>query len=188
MSGRVRALLLQWFARVVSVPHREDLRMKTKSLVRLAPFAPIALFALVGCNQQLIPNTDIEDTQMNRSIVDFCEKYRHAVEHRNVSELLTLAHPDYYEDGGNADATDDLDYAGLKSYLEKKFVNARAIRYEIRYRDVQTNERKGYNITYTYSATYQLPDGPQLVWHREVADNQLQLVPEGDTYKIVSGM
>ena len=28
--------------------------MKTKSLVRLALLAPIALFALVGCTQQLI--------------------------------------------------------------------------------------------------------------------------------------
>src|SRR5688572_33211463 len=112
MSGLARALLLEWFARVASVLHREDLRMKTKSLVRFALcartalVAPIALFALLGCTQQLIPNTDVEDTQMNRSIVDFCEKYRHAVEHRNVGELLTLAHADYYEDGGNADATD----------------------------------------------------------------------------------
>jgi hypothetical protein len=156
--------------------------MKTKRLV------PLALLVLLGCSQHLIPNTDIEDTQLHRTIVDFCEKYRHAVEHRNVNELLTLAHPDYYEDGGNADATDDLDYAGLKSYLEKKFINARAIRYEIRYREVSANDHNGYNVTYTYSATYQLPDDGQLIWHREVADNQLQLVPEGETYKIVSGM
>lgn len=156
--------------------------MKTASLGSFA-----ALF-LLGCSQQLIPNTDVEDTSLNRSIVEFCEKYRHAVERRSVGELLQLAHPSYYEDGGNADASDDLDYAGLKEYLETKFVDARAIRYEIRYRDVTANDQNGYDVTYTYSATYQLPSDGNLVWHREVADNQLRLLPEGDSFKIVSGM
>jgi hypothetical protein len=151
--------------------------------------AALALLLGAGCSQQLIPNTDIEDTDFNRSLVEFCEKYRHAVEHRNINTLLTMADPQYYEDGGNADATDDLDYAGLKGYLEAKFVNARAIRYEIRYREVSKNERSGWNVAYTYSASYQLPDdGNGLVWHREVADNQLELVPAGESYKILSGM
>ena len=70
---------------------------------------------LTACTQQLIPNTDLEDTEENRKLVEFCEVYRHAVEHRDIDKLLSLAHADYYEDGGNVDATDDLDYAGLKA-------------------------------------------------------------------------
>ena len=144
--------------------------------------------SLPACSQQLIPNTDLEDTEENRSLVEFCELYRHAVEHRDIDKLLTLAHADYYEDGGNVDATDDLDYAGLKAYLEAEFVRARAIRYEIHYRRVARNERNGWDIQYTYSASYKLPDGEHEVWHREVADNQLVLVAAGDSYKILAGM
>ena len=144
--------------------------------------------SLVGCSQQLIPNTDLEDTPENRSLVEFCELYRHAVEHRDIDKLLSLAHADYYEDGGNVDATDDLDYAGLKAYLESEFVRARAIRYEIHYRRILKNDRDGWDIAYTYSASYKLPDGEAEVWHREVSDNQLVLVAAGDSYKIVAGM
>jgi hypothetical protein len=141
-----------------------------------------------GCTTQLIPNTDLEDTAENRSLVEFCELYRHAVERRDIDKLLSLAHPDYYEDGGNVDATDDLDYAGLKTYLEGEFVRARAIRYEIHYRRILKNERDGWDIAYTYSASYKLPEGDAEVWHREVEENQLVLVTAGDTFKIVSGM
>jgi hypothetical protein len=145
-------------------------------------------FVLAGCSAQLIPNTDVEDTHENRSLVEFCEVYRHAVERRDIDKLLSLAHPDYYEDGGNVDATDDLDYAGLKTYLEGEFVRARAIRYEIHYRRILKNDRNGWDIAYTYSASYKLPDGEAEVWHREVAENQLVLVAAGDSFKILSGM
>lgn len=147
-----------------------------------------ACLALGGCTEQLIPNTDVEDTSENRDLVEFCEVYRHAVEHRDIDKLLSLAHPDYYEDGGNVDATDDLDYAGLKKYLEAEFVQARAIRYEIHYRSIVKNERNGWDIAYTYSASYKLPSGDAEGWHRRVADNQLVIVPSGDSYKILSGM
>ena len=75
----------------------------------------------VGCHTQYIPNTDVEDTDENRRIVQFCEEYRKAVEARNIAILLKLAHPTYYEDGGNLDAADDLDFAGLREYLEEEF-------------------------------------------------------------------
>lgn len=149
---------------------------------------PLALALAPACSQQLIPNTDLEDTEENRRLVEFCELYRHAVEHRDIDKLLSLAHADYYEDGGNVDATDDLDYAGLKAYLESEFVRARAIRYEIHYRQIARNERNGWDVAYTYSASYKLPDGEREVWHREVADNQLVLIPSGDSYKILAGM
>lgn len=91
---------------------------------------------LSGCATRYIPNTDVEDTDDNRNVVTFCEKYRHAVELKDIGELLKLASNEYYEDGGNIDASDDLDYTGLRDYLTTRFVDAQAIRYEIRYRRI----------------------------------------------------
>lgn len=163
--------------------------MRLNSLGRWPRLLALVLpLASGACTSQLIPNTDLEDTPENRNVVEFCELYRHAVERRDIDKLLTLAHPDYYEDGGNVDATDDLDYAGLKTYLEGEFVRARAIRYEIHYRRILKNERNGWDIAYTYSASYKLPEGDDEVWHREVAENQLVLVEAGDSFKILSGM
>src|SRR4051812_13750994 len=92
------------------------------------------LFLVVGCSVQYIPNTDVEDNDENRRIISFCEKYRHAVEERNVPLLLGMASETYFEDGGNVDSADDMDYGGLREYLEGRFKDTRAIRYEIRYR------------------------------------------------------
>ena len=142
----------------------------------------------LGCGAQMIPNTDVEDTSYNRGVVQFCEEYRRAVEMRNVALLLKIAAPSYYEDGGNVDPTDDLDYAGLKAYLEDKFYKTKAIRYEIRYRRVGKGRRDVIFVDYTYSASYKLTTDEGDVWHRTVAENRLELVPDGEKFKIVSGM
>jgi hypothetical protein len=143
---------------------------------------------LAACRSQLIPNTDVEDTRENRDIIQFCERYRKAVEHRDVHQLVELAHENYYEDGGNIDAEDDLDKAGLEGYLRTKFSDAKAIRYEIRYRRIGKGRNDVLFVDYTYSASYQLPTEEGDVWRRTVADNRLELVPRRDGFLILSGM
>lgn len=156
-----------------------------------------ALLTLVGCSRDVIPNTGVEDSEFNRHVIEFCEDYRRAVERRNTALLVRLADPKYYEDGGNVDTSDDLDFAGLESYLKDKFSKTRAIRYEIFYRDVTTGRSDQVFVDYTYSASYQVPaekrgpDGkPEVdyVWRRRVADNRLELVRHGEKFRIVSGM
>lgn len=154
---------------------RNVMHRSTRSLFLVAAAAAALL---TGCATRYIPNTDVEDTEDNRSIVTFCEKYRHAVELKDVGELLKLASNEYYEDGGNIDASDDLDYAGLRDYLTNRFVDAQAIRYEIRYRRILhealeakdsgssngsddgnggTTAREIIYVDYTYSASYRIP-------------------------------
>jgi hypothetical protein len=148
----------------------------------------VALAVLSGCTAHYIPNTDVEDTDDNRRIIDFCEKYRHAVEQRNVPMLLKLADPKYYEDGGNADSADDMDYAGLEEYLQDKFRQTRAIRYEMHYRRVTEGRKNTLFVDYTYSASYKIPSPTGELWRRRVADNRLEVIPVGETFRILSGM
>ena len=144
-------------------------------------------FASSGCRPQYIPNTDVEDTAANRDVIEFCEEYRKAVERRNIGALLAMAHPSYYEDGGNIDASDDIDYAGLREFLETKFRDTRAIRYEIRYRRVQESPLKTLWIDYTFSASYKIPTPQGEVWRRQRDDNRLEVVRYEDTYRVLSG-
>jgi hypothetical protein len=143
---------------------------------------------LTACTTHYIPNTDVEDTEENRKIVAFAEKYRHAVEHKDVAALVKMASPSYYEDGGNVDASDDIDYAGLRDYLTTRFEDASAIRYEIRYRRIVKEDDKIF-LDYTYTASYRIPgDKGDDVWRRKVEDNRLELVPYQDDFRIVNGM
>ena len=164
-------------------------RATSSPRLRSAFFAIAAATSLwaMGCTTHYVPNTDVEDTEENRKLISFCERYRHAVELKNIPLLLKLASPKYYEDGGNVDASDDLDYAGLKDYLTNKFQDARSIRYEIRYRRVVKDEDRIF-VDYTYSASFKLPTPTGDVWRRRVADNRIELVPENDSFRIVSGM
>jgi hypothetical protein len=159
-----------------------------RSTAMLRAFTLLLPLALFCCAARYIPNTDVEDSEFNRQVVQFCEEYRRAVERRNVALLLKLAHPDYYEDGGNIDTSDDLDYVGLRKYLEERFRYAKAIRYEIRYRRVGKGRKNVVYVDYTYSASYKIPTDNGDVWRRRVADNRLELVPNGESFKIVSGM
>jgi hypothetical protein len=142
----------------------------------------------LACGSHNIPNTDVEDTDENRSVIEFCEQYRRAVELRNVETLLKYASPKYYEDGGNIDATDDLDRAGLADYLKTKFKNVKAVRYEIHYRRISKGRKGEVLVDYTYSASYKLPTDKGDLWRRTVADNRLELAKSGEKYSILAGM
>jgi hypothetical protein len=162
------------------------MKQRHRSALLLGTFLALAA-PLAGCATHYIPNTDVEDSDDNRKLISFCERYRHAVENKDIASLMKMAAPSYYEDGGNIDPTDDLDYAGLRAYLSDKFQDATAIRYEIRYRRV-SKERELIFVEYTYSASYRIPGSKGDEWRHRVEDNRLELVPYQDEYRIVAGM
>lgn len=140
-----------------------------------------------GCSKEYIVNTDVEDTEEHRRVISFCEGYRRAVERKDVAGLLSMASKDYYEDGGNVDAADDIDFAGLRDYLTEKFRDARAIRYEIRYRRVSQDGPYIF-VDFTYSGSFRVPSTDGDKWQSTVQENRLELVPLGESFRIVAGM
>ena len=158
-----------------------------RNLVAVAVLS-IAALSLGGCSKSYIPNTDVEDSSENKKVITFCEQYRHAVEDKDVGTLLKLASPRYYEDGGNTNPEDDIDADGLKDYLTSTFVKTQTIRYEIRYRRVTFAENKKIYIEYTYSASYRIPGLKGEEWKHTVADNRLEIVADGESFKILAGM
>jgi hypothetical protein len=155
--------------------------------------AVLAVSALAGCSHDYIPNTQVEDSDFNREVIAYCEDYRHAVERRSTEALLKMADAKYYEDGGTVDTSDDLDLEGLRTYLQNEFAQTKQIRYEIFYRDISIGRGNQVFVDYTYSASYKvpLPDAAKpedAVWRRRVADNRLELVRDGEKFRILSGM
>ncbi|MDX2051603.1 MAG: hypothetical protein SFV15_04370 [Polyangiaceae bacterium] len=146
------------------------------------------LALLGGCATRNIPDTDVADSEFNRRVLDFCETYRKAVERRSIGQLASLAAPTYYEDGGNADSSDDMGLEEFKASLKDVFAKARAIRYEIRYRRIGRGEKNEVYVDYTYSASYKVPTENGDVWRRRVAENRLELIENGETFRIVAGM
>lgn len=159
----------------------------SKAFAALLVVAPLA-FGTFGCSKTYIPNTDVEDTGENRKVIQFCEDYRHAVEERNVARLIAMSSPRYHEDGGNTIGDDDLDFEGHKEFLTSVFTQTVNIRYEIRYRKVTFTPTKKVYVDYTYAASFRIPGVKTQEWKHTVADNRLELVPEGESFKILAGM
>jgi hypothetical protein len=150
----------------------------------------LVLVSLVvaGCSKVYIPNTDVEDTFRNRHIVEFCEDYRHALETKDVGKLIKMMSPAYFEDGGNTKNDDDADYDKTREFLTGDFSRSGGIRYEIRYRRVTTTETNHIYVDFRYAAAWKILGSKVSQWHHAVADNRLDLVPDGDSFKIVGGM
>jgi hypothetical protein len=154
--------------------------------VALLVATTLASVGAAGCTEGFIPNTDVPNTTENRKVILFCEQYRHAVEEKNVGELLKLASPGYHKRGIGTD--DDVDFISLKDFLMNSFQQTDGIRYEIRYRKVTFEESTHVSVDYTFAASYRIPGVKKEEWRHAVADNRLDLVPDGDGYKIMSGM
>jgi hypothetical protein len=155
----------------------------------LLPLIAVVLLSgvLAGCGKKYIPNTEIEDNEFNREVVEFCERYRHAVEDMNIGLLLSMASPRYFDNAGTPPGDDDFDRAGLEEVLQERFRAVKAIRYELRYRDLFEHQSLIF-VEFTYTLSFQYEVGGQTKWSNKTADNRLEIEPVDGGYLIVAGM
>jgi len=81
-----------------------------------------------------------------------------------------------------------LSSTSVLEYLEGRFKETRAVRYEIRYRRVKRPSDTKILVEYTYTASYKIPGLKGEEWRHTVADNRLELVPNEASFKILAGM
>lgn len=151
----------------------------------------IALLLLIagsGCAHENIPNTHVEDTSENREIIEFVERYRKAVEDRDIVTLLNMTSRFYFDDMGTPTGDDDIDFDGLKVGLERLRKDVLAARYQISYRGLTytPNDRVLVDLLYTGWFKVETQEGPQ--WRRRLEPHRMVLAREDGKLLIVSGM
>ena len=147
------------------------------------------LAAGAGCEPKNIPNTRVEDTAANREVIDFVEKYRHAVEDRDTVGLLGMASKFYYDDMGTPAGEDDVDYDALKAGLDRLRGEVLAARYQISYRGLSyvSGDRMLVDLMYTGWFKVNSNEGaPQ--WKRRLEPHRIMVAREDGHLKILSGM
>lgn len=149
----------------------------------------VAAILAVGCAKNYIPNTEVENTEENRSIVEFCESYRIAIEARDIPKILSIVSEDYYEDSGTPIGSDDYDRVGLERVLVVRFERIASIRYDIRYRRILTYPDR-VEVFYSYYGRFQVaPEGEgEPRWFSKVGDNRLVLARTQAGLRILSGL
>ena len=141
---------------------------------------------LAGCGAENIPNTDVPDNAENRAVLNFVEDYRHAVERRDVGDILSLVSPRFFDDNGTIQTEDDRDLEILSEQLSR-FEQLLDVRYEVRYRRV-TYQADRILVDYTYTASFKVatPQGDR--WETRLRDNRIELVREEGEFRIISGI
>jgi len=152
----------------------------------------LALAAALVCGSacatvNLIPGTKVADTRANREILDVCERYRHAMEDRDAATLLSLAHPNYYEDSGTPLANDDYGYDGLKDVLQRRLSALKTLRYNIEYRRVNIEGHHA-EVDIRYDASFQIATEMGDRWSRKMNDKRIELENDGKRWLITAGM
>lgn len=144
---------------------------------------------LGACNKQkLIPNTKVPDTQLNRGVISVVESYRRAMERLDSAAILALVHPGYQDASGTPDATDDLDYNGLKALLSGQFKNTKRVRFQVEYQKVTTKGREAKIETWIDATfVYEHGDGAPR-WKRHTDYNRFHLLKENGRWKFISGL
>lgn len=152
------------------------------------------LAAASACTTKFIGDTQIEDTDENREVLRVVEQYRRAMEDEDLGRVLELTSDSFFEDPGTPhDPKDDYDKAGLKKRLEEAFASTVEQRLEMNVRRLELDEeaRKA-KVDYLFDHRFRLKlaaegagDGE---WHRKSDVSRAQLVREGESWKIVSGI
>jgi len=147
----------------------------------------VCMLLISGCaTLRPIPGTKIADTPLHRELLQRVEEYRIAMEQREAGKLLTLAHPNYYEDSGTPSAQDDYAYAGLKRVLESRLSSVRWMRYLIRYRDIRVQGDRA-TVDIRYDLSFQLMTEIGEKWERRQNDKRLELLRDGDRWLFIAG-
>jgi ketosteroid isomerase-like protein len=106
--------------------------------------ARTALLALAAalasaCGPHRLPGTEIPDTNDTRAISDTVERYRQALEKRDVDGILALVAPSYYDTAGTPDPADDLDRARLEAALREQLPKAESLKVDFTLRRIDVS-------------------------------------------------
>lgn len=140
-----------------------------------------------ACAHSTIPGTEIEDTEANRAIIQIVEEYKNAVEAMDTDAILALVSPNFYENNGNIDESDDYDKAGLEKNLRANFERTKRIQLILRIDDVQVEEQSAYaELYYQIRAHNDYPAGEK--WETGSDRTRITFERVDDRWMIVAGL
>ncbi|TDP71804.1 SnoaL-like protein [Bradymonas sediminis] len=133
-------------------------------------------------------DSQIEDTLENREVLDVLASYRKAVVTKDFGTLKRLISPNYYDNAGTTNTTeDDYSASDLAEVFEMMAQGAREIRYDVLVRDVKVKgERATVDYKFDYAYKYVIAD--ESSWDAGVDVNRLELEREDGVWRIVSGL
>ncbi|MEE2787175.1 MAG: nuclear transport factor 2 family protein [Myxococcota bacterium] len=143
---------------------------------------------LPGCGHQYVKGTKIDYSEEKQELADLVERYRRAVEQRDVETLRAMTSLNYYENGSTTtNPNDDYDYNGLEKVFSELKNTVRTVKYNIKITDIRILGDTA-RVDFEYRSQYLFGAGEQDRWETAADKNRLQFRKEQDGWRILSGM
>lgn len=146
--------------------------------------------ALSACAAEVhyIPGTKVASSSENQALIDRVEDYRMAVERKDATALVLMASKRYWEDAGTPSGSDDYGYQGLQDILTGRFQQVEAIRYSMKYMNIERRGDRAY-IDVLIDASFTVKDARGQEMRADMRDqNQFVLEWDGKQWLFLSGM
>jgi hypothetical protein len=155
--------------------------------LRPAPLLAAGLALFAACAPRLLPGTDIRDTPENRAVYEVVRSYQQALERRDAPAILALVAPDYFDNAGTPDPSDDIDRAKLEQTLPADLAKLEGVRLDVTIRNIQV---QGDNATAEvfYEEYYRVQTAAGPVPRRDSDVHQIHLKKIQGAWKITSGL
>ncbi|HOU52467.1 MAG TPA: nuclear transport factor 2 family protein [Myxococcota bacterium] len=148
------------------------------------------LLAVTACSPKYLPNTEVEDTPANRAIADVVERYRVAVEQRDVDALRGLVSRRYFSNAGTtAEPSDDYGYAQLEErVLPLLRENVKSVQFVIYLRRISFPSETTAQADFEYYYKFFYVEGGKDRWQARNDFARLEFVKEDGVWRIVAGL
>jgi ketosteroid isomerase-like protein len=153
---------------------------------RLALTAVLAL-AVSACSAKRIPGTEIPDTKQNREVYGVIDEYVRAMNKRDANAVLALVSPDYFDDAGTPDPSDDLDREHLEKAIVQDLSKVETERLAVTLRKIEVMDETAYaEIFFDNYYRVQTPAGA--IPRRDSDVHRIRLKKIGGQWKIYAGL
>jgi hypothetical protein len=144
--------------------------------------------ALSACGPSYIRGTKIEATPEKQALADIVERYRQAVEQRDLDAIERLASNDYYENGSTTEEpTDDYDFNGLVKVLRELKEKLKAVKYQIDITDISVLGETA-TVDYEYRSQFLFESAEQDRWETANDRNRLTFKRQNGQWRVISGL
>jgi hypothetical protein len=153
----------------------------------------LGLFFFTSCKPQLLPSTNVLATRENKSIVEFLEKYKTAVEKRSIDAIMEFVAKDYSDNMGSENPALHVDYLKLKEKLEKTLPRIQDIRLGMFVQHISKLDKNIYEVVFYFNKhiLMEVPSGEKWVSIKDVNRMVIRERHDKDSsykYEILQGL
>ena len=146
------------------------------------------IISITACAPTFVAGTQIDYTPEKQEIADLIEKYRVALETKDVETLKSIAGDGYYENASTTnDPSDDYDIKGLHKVLGRLQNEVKAVKYQIKIKAIEILDKNA-AVDLEYTGHYLFVRQERDRWAQHSDKNRVTLRKKRDGWKIVSGL